>query len=47
MNEEQSQDLPEGEYAIKQPTAGGSFAAAARVVVSCTHANLLVVSHSM
>ena len=36
-----SQDLPEGEYAIKQPTAVGPIAAAVRVVVSSMHANLL------
>ena len=29
-----SQDLPEGEYVIKQPTAGGLIDAAARVDVS-------------
>ena len=36
-----SQDLPEGGYAIKQPTAGGPIAAAVRGVVSSMHANLL------
>ena len=29
-----SQDLPEGEYVIKQPTAGGPIDAAAHVAVS-------------
>ena len=38
-----SQDLPEGEYVIKQPTAGGPILAAV-CVVSSTHANLLKVS---
>ena len=42
-----SQDLPEGEYAIKQPTAGGPMAAAVRVVVSSMHANLLMVSRHL
>ena len=37
-----SQDLPEGEYAIKQPTAGGPVAAAVYVLVSSMHANLLM-----
>ena len=42
-----SQDLPQGEYAIKQPTAGGSIAAAVRVVVSSMHANPLMVSRHL
>ena len=42
-----SQDLPEGEYAIEQPTAGGPIAAAVHVVVSSMHANLLMVSCSI
>ncbi len=36
-----SQDLPEGEYAIKQPTAGGPIAAVARVKISSEHASLI------
>ena len=36
-----SQDLPEGEYAIKQPTAGGPIAVAARVKTSSEHASLI------
>ena len=42
-----SQDLPEGEYAIKQPTAGGPIAAAVRVAVSSMHANPLMVSQHL
>ncbi|DBA99615.1 TPA: hypothetical protein ACH3X3_012183 [Trebouxia sp. C0006] len=42
-----SQDLPEGEYAIKQPTACGPVAATVRVVVSSMHANLLMVSRHL
>ena len=41
-----AQNLPEGEYAIKQPTTGGPIAAAFHVIVSSMHTNLLVVSHS-
>ena len=44
MTAHHSQDLPEGEYAIKQPTA---IAAAVRVVVSSMHANLLMVSQHL
>ena len=42
-----SQDIPEGEYAIKHPTSGGPIAAAVRVVVSSMHANLLMVSRHL
>ncbi len=42
-----SQDLPEGEYTIKQPTACGPVAATVRVVVSSMHANLLMVSRHL
>ncbi len=36
-----SQDLPEGEYAIKQPTAGGPIAAAAHVnIAAAAHVNI-------
>ena len=49
VNAHYSQDLPEGEYAIKQPTAGGPIAGPGTVpvVVSSMHANLLMVFHSV
>ncbi len=36
-----SQDLLEGEYAIKQPTAGGPIADTARVKINSEHASLI------